>query len=231
MSVCLCVRDTQKEAVNSHFSERDVPLLSVNRFQKQKMAYPAVVTKQPEGMAGMTVNQRMWSSGTFACFDDMGSCLLGAICPIILAHRLAGDLGESACVPCCVPGALITMRTKLRTMQNIQGSIMDDCIMAQCCGPCILCQMVREMDYIKRHTQLNPLPPLHLLTVSLQLAQPDPPVAILAILLELRWQACVATLDRGNSAFRYVVVGRMVKYQRLAVSEGRASATFSVLTL
>ncbi|KAK7091544.1 cornifelin homolog B-like [Littorina saxatilis] len=112
------------------------------------MAYPTV-TSQPQPL-GMPTNQRMWSSGTFGCFDDFGSCLLGTICPIILGMRVAGDLGESACVPCCVPGASIVMRTKIRTQHNIQGSIMDDCLMTWCCPHCIMCQMAREMDYIKR---------------------------------------------------------------------------------
>jgi len=80
------------------------------------MAYPTITT-QPQAMA-QPMNQRMWSSGTFGCFDDMGSCIIGALCPIVLACRVAGDLGESSCVPCCVPGSVIVMRTQMRTIQH-----------------------------------------------------------------------------------------------------------------
>ncbi|KAL5010713.1 hypothetical protein ScPMuIL_013018 [Solemya velum] len=93
--------------------------------------------------------QRLWSSGTCACFDDCESCVLATVFPcypMVLASRM----GENACVPLCVPNAMTAMRTKIRIENGIMGSICDDCLMATFCGPCALCQMKREMDYIEQ---------------------------------------------------------------------------------
>ncbi|XP_041360696.1 cornifelin homolog B-like [Gigantopelta aegis] len=109
------------------------------------------VTSQPQPFAAQ--GQRLWSSGTFGCFSDMGSCLIGTLCPVILAMRIAGDMGESSCVPCCVPASTIVMRTKTRMMFNIQGSIMDDCLITHFCCPCVICQMARELEYVKKIQQ------------------------------------------------------------------------------
>jgi Cys-rich protein (TIGR01571 family) len=38
------------------------------------------------------------------------------------------------------------MRTKIRLMLGIRGSICNDCINATFCGPCVVCQMKRELD-------------------------------------------------------------------------------------
>lgn len=92
---------------------------------------------------------RDWSSSLCSCCDDMGSCLLGWFCPCVLAGKIASGLEESCCVPCCVPGWLIVLRTKLRAENNIQGSVMDDCCTVCCCGVCVMCQMARELKFIK----------------------------------------------------------------------------------
>lgn len=92
---------------------------------------------------------RIWSSSVCSCCDDMGSCLLGAFCPCILASQIAGDMGESCCVPCCVPGWLIVLRTKLRAENKITGTVMDDCCTVCCCGLCVMCQMKRELKFIR----------------------------------------------------------------------------------
>ncbi|XP_046578184.1 cornifelin homolog A-like isoform X3 [Haliotis rubra] len=111
-----------------------------------------VIVHQPGAMM-RDIGPRVWSSDLCSCFDDIGSCLLGAVCPLALACQVSGQLGESACVPCCVPGALVVLRTKLRIEQNIQGTVMDDCCMTTFCGPCALCQMSREIDYIRNMQQ------------------------------------------------------------------------------
>ncbi|KAK7498745.1 hypothetical protein BaRGS_00010122 [Batillaria attramentaria] len=107
-----------------------------------------VIINQPAPMS-MSTGPRDWSSGMCSCCDDMGSCLLGTFCPCILASQVAGDMDESICVPCCVPGWLIVLRTKLRADNNITGTVMDDCCKVCCCGNCVLCQMARELKFIR----------------------------------------------------------------------------------
>lgn len=108
-----------------------------------------VIINQPAPMTPMNVGPRSWSSGVCSCCDDMGTCLLGTFCPCILACQVAGDMNESVCVPCCVPGWLIVLRTKLRAENNITGTVMDDCCMVCFCGNCVLCQMKREIKYVQ----------------------------------------------------------------------------------
>ncbi|KAK3789684.1 hypothetical protein RRG08_034897 [Elysia crispata] len=116
------------------------------------------VTAQPQQQTNTTiiVNQqqatpqlRAWHTSLFGCFEDIPTCLCGTFLGFCLMCQVSTDMGESACVPCCVPTPLIPLRTKWRTQQNIEGSIMDDCLCVHCCGPCVLCQLAREIKTAK----------------------------------------------------------------------------------
>ncbi|XP_041361805.1 cornifelin homolog A-like [Gigantopelta aegis] len=109
--------------------------------------HTTVIVNQP--MAMQNSGPRPWSSGICGCCEEMSSCCLGWFCPCILACNVATDMGESCCVPCCVHGGLVAMRTKIRIQNNIHGSICDDGSTACCCGPCMLCQMSRELTFIQ----------------------------------------------------------------------------------
>lgn len=106
-----------------------------------------VIINQPSPMT--VAGPRLWSSDLCSCCDDMGICCLGLFCPCILGVQLATDMGESSCLPCCVSGWLMGLRIKMRTQNNIQGSIMNDSCVTCFCGICSLCQMAREMELIK----------------------------------------------------------------------------------
>ncbi|XP_059154780.1 placenta-specific gene 8 protein-like [Physella acuta] len=93
---------------------------------------------------------RDWNSGVCACFDDCKICLCGTFCGTCLLMRNAKRLKENCCIPCYVPYAFTAMRVKLRTQENIIGSIDGDCCMEMCCFPCANCQMARELKYIKK---------------------------------------------------------------------------------
>ncbi|XP_028417387.1 cornifelin homolog B-like [Dendronephthya gigantea] len=101
------------------------------------------VTTQPGGL-------RNWNSSLFSCFDDIKTCLCGCCCSCCLAIQVATRMGESCLFPLCCPGALLAMRAKLRGEQNIQGDLCNDAIVVECCGPCALCQMSRELDILGR---------------------------------------------------------------------------------
>ncbi|XP_013380481.1 placenta-specific gene 8 protein-like [Lingula anatina] len=112
------------------------------------MAAP-VVTIQPGGSIQIPQNVRPWSSGLCGCFEDCGSCICAMFCLPCMLCQLASRLNETCCVPYCYGQmGVAAMRVKLRTMYGIQGSICGD-ICATCwCGPCVACQMSRELDAV-----------------------------------------------------------------------------------
>ncbi|XP_070191239.1 placenta-specific gene 8 protein-like [Littorina saxatilis] len=89
---------------------------------------------------------RDFSTGLCGCFEDCGSMLCTWCCFPCMMCRLATRLNECCCMPFCVAGAILPMRTKVRTMGGIQGSICNDCLASVCCLPCAVCQLSREMD-------------------------------------------------------------------------------------
>ncbi|XP_070578319.1 cornifelin-like [Ptychodera flava] len=116
-----------------------------------------VVTTQPGSTAVVTTQhvtvtfqEREWTTGLFGCLEDCKSCLCGWICFPCFQCQLATRLGEHCCVPFCVPGALTVMRTKVRTQHHVEGSVMKDCCAATYCGPCVACQISRELDNIEK---------------------------------------------------------------------------------
>jgi len=103
-----------------------------------------VVVQQPQTVI-VSPQLRDWNHGICGCFDDCGTCALGTFCPTILACMTASKMGENPCVPICIQGGMIAMRTKTRMMLNIKGSICSDCCMLMWCGYCALCQMHTEL--------------------------------------------------------------------------------------
>ncbi|XP_059146222.1 placenta-specific gene 8 protein-like [Physella acuta] len=101
---------------------------------------------QPQGQQ----QQRMWSSGICDCFNDCEICCKGYFCYPCLECQVATDMGESCCLPCCVPGWQIVLRTMMRTQRNIKGSVMDDCCIVCCCPALSLCQLAREIKDMRR---------------------------------------------------------------------------------
>ncbi|MBN3300490.1 CNFN protein, partial [Amia calva] len=69
--------------------------------------------------------------------------LCGTFLPCILACKVAQDQDESCCLP-FLPGALIALRTRIRDMYGIGGSVCDDWVVMSCCSLCGICQMARE---------------------------------------------------------------------------------------
>lgn len=63
-------------------------------------------------------------------------------------------LGDSCCLPLAIPCgfySLIPLRTKIRTENNIDGSICEDCCMACWCPFCTMSQMSLEQDFVKQN--------------------------------------------------------------------------------
>ncbi|KAK3749103.1 hypothetical protein RRG08_034075 [Elysia crispata] len=119
--------------------------LSVSQYPQVVQSQPGttVVVQQPMQQQPM----RDWNYGLFECFDDLKICCCGTFCGLCLACQVAGDMGESMCVPLCLP--TIVMRTKWRADNKIQGSMMKDCLIESFCGACALCQLAREVKQSK----------------------------------------------------------------------------------
>ncbi|KAH9524355.1 Placenta-specific protein 8 protein [Bulinus truncatus] len=110
----------------------------------------ATVVQQPTP----GLKPRNWSSGLCACTEDKKICCQGCWCLPCLACQVSQDLGESFCLPCCIPCAYINvLRFKMRTEQNILGSAMDDCCPVCCCPSCALCQLAREIKHFRLSQQ------------------------------------------------------------------------------
>ncbi|KAH9490446.1 Placenta-specific protein 8 protein [Bulinus truncatus] len=124
--------------------------------QNQNSINNTVVVSQSGGGGGSGNNllvipldrlqSRDWSSGQCSCLNDLFGCGLAVICPAIMMCRLANRMDECAFLMYCLPGGAMALRTKLRTMGGIRGSICGDCIMTTCCLCCTMCQMSRELD-------------------------------------------------------------------------------------
>ncbi|XP_040271417.1 cornifelin homolog [Bufo bufo] len=109
------------------------------------MTYP--VMAQPQVVQVFTNSSPIasqWSSDVMDCCKDMGVCLCGTFCPLILACRVASEFGECFCLP-LLGGTMLALRTGLRERHHIPGTICDDCVCLTFCGPCTVCQMAREM--------------------------------------------------------------------------------------
>ncbi|CAL9187754.1 unnamed protein product [Musa hybrid cultivar] len=115
-----------------------------------------------------------WSSGICACFDDMQSCCVGAVCPCFLFGKNAEFLGSGtlagSCMThfilwglvnslCClftggllaaVPGSMVACyacgyRKTLRAKYNLQEAPCGDLTTHLFCHLCAICQEYREI--------------------------------------------------------------------------------------
>ncbi|XP_060598624.1 placenta-specific gene 8 protein-like [Ruditapes philippinarum] len=111
-----------------------------------------VINQQPsvqnDRILGSKDGHREWSSGLFSCFDDVGKCMWAMWCPSCVLADISARLGECAFVTCCVPGGLATVRTRVRTLGGIRGSICKDYMVTECCHICAMCQIHRELEYM-----------------------------------------------------------------------------------
>ncbi|KAL3881601.1 hypothetical protein ACJMK2_028019 [Sinanodonta woodiana] len=96
-------------------------------------------------LVGTRSGTRDWTTGLFGCFEDCGSLIKACCCLQCMVYELSSRLGDCACMPCYVTGAIIAMRTRTRTLGDIHGSIFTDFLATYCCYSCSVCQMDREL--------------------------------------------------------------------------------------
>jgi len=94
-----------------------------------------------------------WSIGLCSCFEDFGLCIMTFLVPCLTAGQTGEAVGES----CMLYGILsvlscigIWSRAKIRGMvreqKGIEGSFMNDILMACFCPFCALIQEARELQ-------------------------------------------------------------------------------------
>ncbi|XP_055871717.1 placenta-specific gene 8 protein-like [Biomphalaria glabrata] len=113
--------------------------------QQQHTSNTIIVQQQQ----GHVVHTRPWTTGLFDCCSDIPVCLCTTFCYTCMAMKVASDMEEFVCLPCCVPAATLTMRVKMRAQERIPGSICNDCLTECFCGYCSLCQLAREVKTVK----------------------------------------------------------------------------------
>lgn len=120
---------------------------------QQQQQQQVVVINQPGSQKdqGQPQNIREWSTGLCGCFEDCCSCMYAYFCFPCFMCTLAGSMNECACGPFCFDRVFTTaMRTKVRTMYGIRGSILNDCCCILCCQFCSVLQMHRELKNMGR---------------------------------------------------------------------------------
>jgi Cys-rich protein (TIGR01571 family) len=114
-----------------------------------------VIVQQPASSvipATMPQNVREWHSDLCGCCEDCGVCCYAYFCHPCFMCSLAGRMGENECGPFfCGRLFEIPMRTKLRTMHGIKGSICKDICCGTFCEFCVVTQMMREIKHITGH--------------------------------------------------------------------------------
>lgn len=88
---------------------------------------------------------RDWTTGICGCFEHCSSCMAAFCCPPCFACFLADHMNENMCGPLCMCAFCIPMRTRLRDVNDIQGSICRDMFACMFCPCCMFSQMYREI--------------------------------------------------------------------------------------
>lgn len=115
------------------------PLPAFEYSHENVTSYSAAATK------------RDWSTPLSSACSDICSWIFcaGFFFPWCYVCHVSNQMQEHCCVGCCTPGALIALRTKIRTKENIRGSICHDTVLSTFCYSCSVMQLGREINAIK----------------------------------------------------------------------------------
>jgi len=96
-------------------------------------------------------DRREWSSKLMGCCNDgAGKCLYAWFCFPCFACNLSKRLDESCWGPWLCGAAFIAgLRNKIRLVNGIEGTMMDDFTKTCFCALCVALQMERELDKIQ----------------------------------------------------------------------------------
>ncbi|RNA37698.1 placenta-specific protein 8 [Brachionus plicatilis] len=86
-----------------------------------------------------------WSRDMSDCCTDCGTCCFALFCPMCFLGQLFMRTNECCCM-WCIPGGLMSLRSKLRTGFRIRGSLCHDFMATSCCPICAALQIKHELD-------------------------------------------------------------------------------------
>jgi len=111
-----------------------------------------VINQQPQA-ALIIKPERDWSDGLCDCGKDCHSCCCIAWCCFCyVCCCIYPRYGEHCCTACWLsPIALLLLRVKHRGGHMIRGGLCGDFCCTQCCGPCVACRLVRDMNYSQQN--------------------------------------------------------------------------------
>ncbi|XP_064628618.1 cornifelin-like isoform X2 [Lineus longissimus] len=117
------------------------------------------IVRQPTSCSTPTkpLDLRAWTTPLCSCGDNKKTCFQVIFCALCVECWLSRKMGEGYCMPWCVPFSLSSLRLKLRTKYNIEGSILEDFCASLWCWPCVLCQLKSEVRYIERQNRKRQL--------------------------------------------------------------------------
>lgn len=88
---------------------------------------------------------REWTTGLCGCFEHCASCLGAFCCMPCFACYVAMEMDENVCGAFCC-SSFIALRTRLRGVLGIEGSVCKDLCALWLCPCCALSQMYREIQ-------------------------------------------------------------------------------------
>ncbi len=92
---------------------------------------------------------REWSAGLLDCCSaGFLTCLLGWCCYPIQIGLNANKLGESFLMCCCPIEGHFMIRSKIRSEQGIEGSLVKDCCILYWCHNCAAVQEANEIEKV-----------------------------------------------------------------------------------
>lgn len=88
---------------------------------------------------------REWTTGMCGCFEHCASCMAAFCCFWCFNCYLSSQMDENICGPVCGSPFMVALRTRLRAVNGIEGSVCKDMCSFWFCPCCVVSQMYREM--------------------------------------------------------------------------------------
>ncbi|CAL8100079.1 unnamed protein product [Calicophoron daubneyi] len=103
------------------------------------------ITNQPTKYTA----RRDWKDGLFDCSNDCHTCACVTFCYPCYMCQMYKRYGQCCGTPMAIIFPGLTLRVYHRAKQNIEGTIINDCLVDYCCTMCAACQLDRDMKYVE----------------------------------------------------------------------------------
>jgi len=126
------------------------PLSTCQILREMKLRGTVAEAKEEAERKRGAASMQQWSTGLFDFNVDWGLCAFGCCCPCCALAQARTEYDTSNwCFNCIVlnlgfPDVCVARNIIREGTYNIQGSCCEDIYMSTCCGPCVICQLLRE---------------------------------------------------------------------------------------